>query len=594
MQNNKENYRYAGRLFRYMRPYLAKWSIGTLFYSGQSIIFVIIGAFFAQGIMSAIVHRSAADVFTVTVVYAVSTVTGMILVGVGAYLHTISYLRASRDLKFSLFRSYMKSDLESASSSHSGEKIAAINYDADVASLLYTNSLSELMRVLFMVAGSILAVFLIEWRLGVGAVIVGLIGFFMQRSFAKPLSKLGQEQLEVNSEAVKSISNIISGATIIRAFNMQSEALLHFNKDNGRLQGLVFKRAVIQFFQNAFTTVQGWLTIVLVFGLGGYFVALGQMELPMLMMAYSFCLSIAQVSELGALYANIQPSVEAAKRVITRIDNNNEKTQPEREREHESEHESRKSKALLDGYAIEINNMNFSYMGSDKPALRDVSLRIRENKMVALVGASGSGKSTLLRAVIGMYERDNMHMRIGSADYNKMPVMEWRSMFSYVDQSCKLFDMTIAENIAMGAGGEASMEEIITAAKRAYAHDFIEELEHGYETVCGEKGGALSGGQKQRIAIARALIKKAPIIVFDEATSALDSESESKIMDSIEHLRSDHTILITTHNLNNVTSADMIVVMENGSVVEAGTHGELLKKKGVYGKLYSPSGGRHD
>ena len=164
----------------------------------------------------------------------------------------------------------------------------------------------------------------------------------------------------------------------------------------------------------------------------------------------------------------------------------------------------------------------------------------------------------------------------------------WRRNFAYVDQSCKLFDMSIRENIALGSGAASAEDsEILAAAKRAAAHDFIESLEGGYDAPCGEKGGTLSGGQKQRIAIARALVKKAPILVFDEATSALDAESERYIMETIESLRSDHTILITTHNLENIANADKIVVMDKGSIKEIGTHQELMDAEGLYHRLFT-------
>ncbi|MCL2014905.1 MAG: ATP-binding cassette domain-containing protein, partial [Defluviitaleaceae bacterium] len=198
-----------------------------------------------------------------------------------------------------------------------------------------------------------------------------------------------------------------------------------------------------------------------------------------------------------------------------------------------------------------------------------------------------SGKSTLLRAIIGMYEREEMPVFIGKQGFNETSLQDWRSQFAYVDQSCKLFNVSIAENIAYGrVDNLPTQPEIETAAKRAFAHDFIASLEDGYNTDCGEKGDSLSGGQKQRVAIARALAKKAPILVFDEATSALDKESEKYIMETIETLRNDHTILITTHNLDNIVTADCIIVMESGNVAEIGTHDELMAKFGVYKRLF--------
>jgi len=237
------------------------------------------------------------------------------------------------------------------------------------------------------------------------------------------------------------------------------------------------------------------------------------------------------------------------------------------------------------GYKLILDNLNFAYNGQAKNVLNGLNLEISENEMVAFVGESGSGKSTLLRTIVGLYDRSDLGLSVGGVEFLGSDFKSWRENFAYVDQSCKLFDMTISENIALGKGGQATTEEIEIAAKRAAAHDFILEQENGYETACGEKGASLSGGQKQRIAIARALVRKAPVLVFDEATSALDTESAREIMETIHELRTDHTVLMVTHNLSNVVTADKIVVMKDGAIVEVGTHEELVAKGGEYVEL---------
>jgi len=472
----------------------------------------------------------------------------------------------------------MKSSVESQK--HSGEGIAALNTDVKTASHIFSNALSPFLTNVIAASFSAIAVFVVDWRMGIGALAVGSLAFFVQSRFSAPLAKLGKERLEANADSVKSISNILAGALAIRAFNRQDRSLFQFDRENGRLKKIAFRQAFIGMCQDLFTTVQGWLTLILVFALGGWMVASGQITFPMIMVVLPLAEAISSaMSNIGSSFAALQPPIVAARRVFEIID-----SVPKTDDAPDKINFERGG-----GYELKINNLSFAYKDAETEALQNINLSVGENKMFAFVGESGSGKSTLLRAVIGMYERGGIEMTVGGLRFNPENVGEWRGRFAYVDQSCKLFDLNISENISMGRQGDASEELIIEAAKQAHAHEFISQLPEGYATPCGEKGASLSGGQKQRLAIARALYRKAPVLVFDEATSALDAESERNIMETINELRSDHTILITTHNLNNIANADLIIVMDGGRVAETGTHGELVAKNGLYVNLLGDS-----
>jgi ABC-type multidrug transport system fused ATPase/permease subunit len=324
--------------------------------------------------------------------------------------------------------------------------------------------------------------------------------------------------------------------------------------------------------QSLFTTAQGWLTLVIVFGFGGWLVATRGLPFPVLLLVLPLVQGVSgDMGSVGQAFAGLQAPLVAAGRVFDIIDN--------------APAPKNKGSAKFHGSALSIKNLSFKYQDTEKATLHDINLDITPGEMVAFVGASGSGKSTILKVIAGLYEREHLDMTLGGTSSDSVNMAEWRKQFAYVDQSCKLFDMTIKENIAMGRKGNVSDTDIIAAAKQAFAHDFIEELESKYDSHCGEKGASLSGGQKQRIAIARALIKGSPILVFDEATSALDADSERYVMDTIESLRNDHTILITTHNLANIATADKIVVMDSGQIAEIGKHDELIAKGGLYSRL---------
>jgi len=563
---------YFFRAFKYIRPYFFIYAIGIFAYSSQAFIFPFISGLFIGGVTDGIVNADFSLVITAIRNMAFMLVGVMVIVGGGTYLYIVAIAHGIRDMGLHLFRSFMRAGIESES--HTGEGIAAMNTDLDTTSNIFSDAMSGFLSPVIAAVLSTIAVFAVDWRLGFVALFVGILIFAFQAGFAKPLAKLGKRQLDANADGVKAMSNIFAGALTIRAFGRQPQSLRLFDIENGKLKKLAFKQAFIGMWQNIFGTVQSWLSLVLVFGFGGWLVATGRLTLPELMIIFPIASALAAaVSQIGAAYANLQPPVVAAKRVFGVIDAAGEKLTPQED-------------FNFDGsYVINLNGLNFQYKNGTANALDNINLTIKENEMVAFVGESGSGKSTLLRTIMGLYERETLNMQVGNLKFSPCRLLEWRKHFSYVDQSCKLFDMTIGENIAMGNQGEATEEQIKAAAKRAFAHDFIEELTEGYATACGEKGASLSGGQKQRIAIARALCRKADVLVFDEATSALDADSEAFIMQTIENLRTDHTILLTTHNLNNVKTADKIVVMENGSIAQIGSHNELMEKGGLYKRL---------
>ena len=233
---------------------------------------------------------------------------------------------------------------------------------------------------------------------------------------------------------------------------------------------------------------------------------------------------------------------------------------------------------------IELENVSFGY-GSEKLALRNATLRIEPGKKYALVGASGAGKSTILSLILRFYDPQTGLVKIDGRDVRGITQHSLRRHIGTVTQDTFLFHDTITENIRYG-NLEATQEEIVAAAKLAYAHDFILAQPNGYETIVGDKGCMLSGGQQQRLAIARAILKGAPILLLDEATSALDSESERMIQDAIERLSEGRTVVAIAHRLSTILKSDCIVVMDHGRIVDTGTHSELLEKSDLYRSLY--------
>jgi subfamily B ATP-binding cassette protein MsbA len=241
--------------------------------------------------------------------------------------------------------------------------------------------------------------------------------------------------------------------------------------------------------------------------------------------------------------------------------------------------------SLTDSHEIVFSDVVFTYPGAENPALKGVSLRVEEGKKTALVGLSGSGKSTLVDLIPRFIAPKSGTVSLGGIDISSVKLTDLRARLSLVGQHTFLFNDTISNNIRYG-NLAASHEEIIAAAKSAFALDFIERLPLGFETVIGEGGHALSGGERQRLAIARAILKDAPILIMDEATASLDNRSEREVQGALESLERNRTTIVVAHRLSTIQNADKIIVMQGGFVVEQGTHADLLKQGGEYYRLY--------
>ena len=235
---------------------------------------------------------------------------------------------------------------------------------------------------------------------------------------------------------------------------------------------------------------------------------------------------------------------------------------------------------------LELDSITFRYQGEGRPVLDAVSITIEPGETVALVGPSGSGKTTIAGLIPRFYDPDGGHVRLDGVELRELTLESLRANVALVSQDIVLFDDTVAANIAYGATAYASRGAIVEAARTAHALEFIEAMPDGLDTHIGERGVKLSGGQRQRLAIARAVLKDAPILILDEATSSLDSESERHIQEAVETLRAGRTTLVIAHRLSTIEGADRIVVMEQGRIADIGTHAALMARNGLYAGLY--------
>lgn len=280
------------------------------------------------------------------------------------------------------------------------------------------------------------------------------------------------------------------------------------------------------------------------------------------------------IRQLSEVSSNIQKGLAGAESIFEVLDEEPEEDNGTVEKDH------------VNG-RLEVRKLAFTYPGTDKEVLKDISFTIEPGQMIALVGRSGSGKSTLANLIPRFYQHSKGQILLDDVDINEYKLANLRKHISLVTQQVSLFNTTIFKNIAYGILADTPLEKVKEATTAAYADEFIERLSDGYDTLIGENGVKLSGGQRQRLSISRALLKNAPLLILDEATSALDTESERHIQEALDSVMEGRTTLVIAHRLSTIEKADLILVMENGEIVERGTHSDLLALGGVYAKLHA-------
>jgi len=466
------------------------------------------------------------------------------------------------------------SDLSHLIEKHSGKFIS--NFANDTRILLGTImafSLS-LVKESFTLIALLGVMFYQDWQLSLVAIIMIPVAAIASKKIGKKMQKATTENLDAFGTFTKFLSEILRGTSVIQIYQREKEELQKFSnvidmrlKKEKKVEQTRHRAGPIMETINAFA-------IALVILFAGYRSIQGAMEigqfvsfLTALMMAYQ------PVKALAGINLGIQEGLTAAKRIYEIIDQKNEVYQ-----------DDKLEKLKISNGEIQLKNISFNYPDGTK-ALENLSLEIKGKTSAALVGLSGGGKSTILNLIPRFYNLKEGEINIDNQNINYVQLKSLREKISLVSQDIILFDDTIKANISFG-NISATEGEIIEAAKKAAAHEFIESLKDGYDTVIGEAGIKLSGGQKQRLSIARAILKNSPIILLDEATSALDTESESQVQKAIENLISDKTTIIIAHRLSTIKNVNKIFVIDNGRVAEQGSHEELISNSIIYKKLY--------
>lgn len=479
-----------------------------------------------------------------------------------------------QDIRDDLYRKITILPVSFFSDKRKGDIISRLTSDLGDVEWSITTSLQMFVKDPVMVIVFFIALIIASWQLVVFILIVLPLAYLLIRWVGNSLNANSVEGQKEMGTMLSCAEETLDGLRLVKSYNAEDIMSDRFKRNNDRYTGLmikIFRKRELASPLTEFLAITALVSIVL---FGGEMVLTGKLQ-PAVLIGFTliFARIISPLQSVVTAYYNLQKANAAAVRLYEILDAD-EKILEEKNAVTLSEIK----------YGIEFKDVSFSYNANEKPVLQNINLCIKKGQTVALVGASGAGKSTLVDLVSRFADCTSGEILFDGVNIKKFNINSLRQKIGLVTQESILFNDTIFKNIAFG-NKDATMEQVVQAAKIANAHDFISRLEKGYFTHLTDRGLSLSGGERQRICIARAVLKNPEILVLDEATSALDTKNEYLVQQALTHLMQGRTSIIIAHRLSTVTQADLIVVLNQGQLVEKGTHTELVEKGGLYCQL---------
>ena len=564
-----ENYK---RLLKYIKPYWKRLVIAMA---------CMVGVAAMTGASALVVKQVLDDIFIKKNELMLSLVPFAIVVififkGVCFYAqgYLMAYIGQStiRNIRDELYEHLHKQSLAFFYKNPTGTLMSRITYDVSLINESVSSTFSSLLRDSFSILALIGVVFYRDRGLAIMAVVVYPLALYPIVKFGKKLRRYGTESQETMGYINSFLHETIAGARIVKAFGMEKYETKRFSKENKKFFNIYMKVHRIRALSPPIMELLASFGIAFIVWYGGFKVIEDRMTTGEFFSFLTALIMLYQpVKKLSNVNNAIQESLAAADRIFDLLD-----TKPD----------------IIDkDNAISINNFckniefkNVSFRYEEEEVIKNFCLNVAKGERIAVVGSSGAGKTTLLNLIPRFYDVTGGAILIDGNDIRDLTIESLRALTGIVTQETILFNDSVADNISYGRR-DMPEEDIIRAAKAAYAHDFIMELPDGYKTIIGEQGTRLSGGQRQRISIARAILKNAPILILDEATSALDTESEKIVQGALNNLMKSRTTFVIAHRLSTVIDADRIVVMDKGEIAEIGTHSKLLKIGGIYKRL---------
>ena len=482
-----------------------------------------------------------------------------------------------KDLRMQIYNKILSLPLGFFSQERKGDIIARISGDVQEVENSITSTLEMLIKnpVLIIIYMSVLLI--MSWELTLFTILFAPVMIWTMGAIGRKLRAQSAEAQQYWSDTMSQVEETLGGLRIIKAFLAENKMSARFEGITDAMRRKNNRVAVRQASAHPVSELLGSTMIAIVLWFGGTLILSSKsiIDAPSFMsyMAILYCI-IQPIKDLSRAAYGIPKGLASMERINVILNAENPITQTPF-----SKHISTFNEA------ISFEDVSFCYEQGGKQVLKNIDLKISKGRNIAIVGASGAGKSTLVDLIPRFYDPTSGRITIDGINIKDVCIRDLRGLMGNVNQDPILFNDTIFNNIAFGVEN-ATMEQVIAAAKIANAHDFIMEKENGYDTNIGDRGQLLSGGQRQRISIARAILQNPPILILDEATASLDTESERMVQEALDYLMSSRTTISIAHRLSTVKKADEIIVMNEGRIVERGTHDELLLKNGYYKKLY--------